>query len=69
MHLFDFVSGIMVEAHQNALQREFDLANKNGREVDLVLVETKEYKEAHRHLGETMSRDGSHGVLIQHFRN
>ena len=59
----------MEEAHQNALQGEFDLENRNAREVNLVLVETKEYKEAHRHLGETMSRDGSHGVLIQHFRN
>ena len=59
----------MEEAHQNALQGEFDLANRNGREMDLVLVETKEYKEAHRHLGEMMLRDGPHGALIQYFRN
>ena len=64
-----FLKGMIEEASQNALQSELDSAKRNSRDINIDLAQTMGFEMAARRLGETLSRDGPHANLIDHFRN
>ena len=63
-----FISGMLEESHQNALTAEIASAERNQRTVNFDAAKSKAYEEAGRRLGQTVTRDGPHGALIQELR-